>query len=167
MFSTYPNAAGRPQAMSFPAGLGLSIDPYDEGSSRMSNQPRVEERAATPYIGTRDRVTGEADFRRAVDRGFPRLFGWLGENGVAPAGPPFIRYLELDGQNEPVEIELGVPAQPVKDLDGGLYAGSLPAGRYATLLSRGAVQQHERARPRGGPHGAPAACRFSSCSLDA
>ena len=103
----------------------------------MGQQPRVEERAASPYVGIRDRVTGEAEFRRAVDRGFPELFGWLGENGTPPAGPPFIRYLELDEQDEPVEIELGVPMGSVLTLDGRLRAGSLPAGRYATLLHVG------------------------------
>jgi effector-binding domain-containing protein len=103
----------------------------------MRNEPRVEERPAAPYLGIHARVSGEAEFRRAVDRGFPNLFGWLGENGVTPAGPPFIRYLALDDEDEPIEIELGVPVDSAPDTDGGLRAGALPAGQYATLLHVG------------------------------
>jgi effector-binding domain-containing protein len=103
----------------------------------MRNQPRIEERPASPYIGIHARVAGEAEFRRAVDRGFPELFGWLGENDVAPAGPPFIRYLELDAHDEPTEIELGVPVASDRPVDGRLQRGVLPAGQYATLLHVG------------------------------
>jgi len=103
----------------------------------MGQQPRVEERPATPYFGIPSRVTGEAEFRRAVDDGFPELFAWLEESGVPPAGPPFIRYLALDAHEEPVEIELGVPVASEVQLEGRLRAGALPAGRYATLLHVG------------------------------
>jgi hypothetical protein len=56
----------------------------------MSHEPRVEQRAARPYTGIRMRVTMDG-LSRAVDQGFPELFGWLAEHGRAPAGPPFIR----------------------------------------------------------------------------
>ena len=46
----------------------------------MAPPPLLEERAAQPYLGIAARVTGEAEFRSAVDRGFPELFGWLREN---------------------------------------------------------------------------------------
>jgi hypothetical protein len=41
-----------------------------------------------------------------VDQAFPELFGWLAEQAVAPAGPPFIRYLVIDMAAE-FQIELG------------------------------------------------------------
>jgi effector-binding domain-containing protein len=103
----------------------------------MGQEPRVEERPASPYVGIHSRVTGEAQFRRAVDDGFPELFAWLEENGVPPAGPPFIRYLALDANEEPVEIELAVPVASEVRVEGRLRAGALPAGRYATLLHVG------------------------------
>jgi effector-binding domain-containing protein len=103
----------------------------------MRHQPRVEERAAMPYIGIHARVSGEAEFRRAIDRGFPELFAWLEQNGVRAAGPPFIRYVQLDEHDDPIEIELGVPTRSATPPDGRLRAGVLPAGRYATLLHVG------------------------------
>jgi hypothetical protein len=42
------------------------------------NLPRIESRPAQPYMGIRLRAVGEAEFRSAVDAGFPELFGWLG-----------------------------------------------------------------------------------------
>ncbi|HXL17333.1 MAG TPA: hypothetical protein VN961_07425 [Streptosporangiaceae bacterium] len=32
----------------------------------------------------------------AVDEAFPELFGWLARSGIAPGGPPLIRYLVID-----------------------------------------------------------------------
>ena len=103
----------------------------------MAPPPLLEERAAQPYLGIAARVTGEAEFRSAVDRGFPELFGWLRENDVEPSGPPFIRYLELDGEGEPLEIELAVPTAAARAGNGQIRADALPAGRYATFLHIG------------------------------
>ena len=50
----------------------------------MAGQPQLEDRAEQPYVGIAGRVASEAEFRDAVDRGFPQLFGWLQENGVTP-----------------------------------------------------------------------------------
>lgn len=47
-----------------------------------------------------------------LDRAFPQLFAWLGEHGVTPSGPPFIRYREVDAEGEPLEIEVAAPVRP-------------------------------------------------------
>jgi effector-binding domain-containing protein len=79
-------------------------------------QPAAAQRAET----TRDGIPG------AVDRTFPALFARLGELGVAPAGAPYIRYLET---GERFVLELGIPVP-----DGlGIEDVSLPAGRVAVL----------------------------------
>jgi len=75
----------------------------------MQHEPRLEQRAAQTYVAIPAHVTTEAEFRRAADSGFPDLFGWLRGNGVEPAGPPFIRYLTLDANGEPLDLELAVP----------------------------------------------------------
>lgn len=72
------------------------------GMSR--EQPEIEERAEQPYVAIAAHVTSEAEFRQAADGGFPELFGWLGERGAVPAGPPFIRYVEFDEEGEPLDI---------------------------------------------------------------
>jgi effector-binding domain-containing protein len=111
----------------------------------MTPQPQVERRPAQPYLGIRARVTDEAELRRAVDRGFPELFGWLQENDVAPAGPPFIRFVELDGGGDPREIEMAVPVATAVSSPGPgrIQSGALPAGRYATLLHVGPYASSE------------------------
>jgi effector-binding domain-containing protein len=100
-------------------------------------EPQIEERAEQPYLGIRCELTD--GIRTAVDKAFPRLFGWLGEHGVTPSGPPFIRFREVDHDGEPLEIEVASPvegaAEPPEDAP--VRAGTLPAGRYATLLHVG------------------------------
>ncbi len=98
----------------------------------MSHEPQIQPRDAQPYAGVRVRVTMDG-ISAAVDEAFPELFGWLAEHAVAPAGPPFIRYLVIDMAAE-LEIELGVPADVTVDPDGGrVRAGLLPGGRYVVL----------------------------------
>jgi DNA gyrase inhibitor GyrI len=101
-------------------------------------EPEIQQRHEQPYLGIRSEVpTG--GIRSVVDSAFPQLFAWLGEHGVQPSGPPFIRYHELDRAGEPLEIE---SAAPVSDANaatdaGPVRAGVLPAGRYVTLVHVG------------------------------
>jgi hypothetical protein len=110
------------------------------------SDPQIELREARQYLGIRAPVTeGVPAF---VDKAFPELFGWLGEHAIEPAGPPFIRYHELDREGEPLEIEVGVPVDAdagagraanaaAPDGDGRVRPGALPAGRYLTFLHVG------------------------------
>jgi effector-binding domain-containing protein len=100
----------------------------------MNDEPRVEERAEQPYAGIRMRVTMDG-MSGAVDQGFPELFGWLAEHGMAPAGAPFIRYHVIDMDGE-LDIELGVPADVTVD-GTRVRPGILPAGRYVVLRHTG------------------------------
>ncbi len=100
-------------------------------------EPQLQLRQARPYLAIAAHVPTEAEFRSAADRGFPELFGWLADHGVEPAGPLFIRYVEVDDAGEPVDVELGVPAAPGVRGDGRVKADALPAGRWATYLHIG------------------------------
>jgi effector-binding domain-containing protein len=98
-------------------------------------EPQIELREAQPYLGIRERLTdGVPEF---ADRVFPELFGWLGQNGIQPAAPPFIRYVEMDRSGEPVELEVGVPVANGAGGDGRVRADALPAGRWLTHLHVG------------------------------
>jgi effector-binding domain-containing protein len=101
------------------------------------SQPQIKQRDALPYVAIRSEVTN--GIRAAVDRSFPQLFAWLGEHGIEAAGPPFIRFLEVDHQGEPLEIEVAAPIPDETDppADDTIRAGTLPAGRYATLVHIG------------------------------
>jgi effector-binding domain-containing protein len=99
------------------------------------SEPKIELRPALPYLGIAGRITdGVPAF---VDKAFPELFGWLGEHGVEPLGPPFIRFRELDPAGEPLELEVGVAAEGKPEGDGRVHAAALPAGRYLTLVHVG------------------------------
>jgi hypothetical protein len=101
------------------------------------HEPQVQLRDAQPYVAIAAHVPTQAEFRRAADRGFPELFGWLAEHRVEPAGPIFIRYVELDDAGDPVDIELGVPVAPGVAGDDRVKADTLPEGRWATFVHVG------------------------------
>jgi effector-binding domain-containing protein len=98
-------------------------------------EPQIEERPDQPYLGIRCEIT--EGIPAAVDSAFPRLFAWLGEQGAEPSGPPFIRYLELDGSGEPLLIDVGAPVTAERPGGGPVEARVLPAGRYVTRLHVG------------------------------
>ena len=73
------------------------------------SEPQIVLREAQPYVGIRAPVTtGIRDF---ADNAFPELFGWVFENQIAPADPPFLRYHEVDRAGEPLDVEAGVPVE--------------------------------------------------------
>ena len=95
----------------------------------MTTEPQISERPAQPYLGLRREVTDGVS--AAVDGAFPELFQRLSAAGVQPAGPPFIRFLAVDDEGDPTELELAVP------VDADAATDALPAGRYATLVHVG------------------------------
>ena len=117
--------------------------------------PRIEQRAALPYLAIASAVEN-GDIPAVVDRAFPELFGWLGEHGIAPAGPPLLRVNEIDPAGVPLAIESGVPVAP--DTPGGdrVLAAELPAGRYAVAEFVGPY------RKQGAPDLEDAAVAFSA-----
>lgn len=109
--------------MSSPSGDGLKT------------MPEIRQRAAQPYLAIRCRLTNGVP--AAVDSAFPALFASLGEWGVEPSGPPFIRVLEVDRDGAPLELEVAAPVAGPATGNGRVLAGELPAGRYAALLHVG------------------------------
>jgi effector-binding domain-containing protein len=103
----------------------------------MLSEPQVIERAAQPYAAIRARVTMQT-LGTALPALHPRVFGWLGEHGIAPAGAPFWKYNLVDMDRE-LEVEVGVPVAAAVDGDGDgqVLTGVLPPGRYATLRYTG------------------------------
>jgi effector-binding domain-containing protein len=100
------------------------------------SEPQISLREAQPYLGIRAAVTH--GIREFADSAFPELFGWVFENGVVPAGPPFLRYHEVDRAGEPLDAEAGVPVEsPPAVGSGRVHAAALPAGRYLTSLHVG------------------------------
>jgi effector-binding domain-containing protein len=100
------------------------------------SEPTIALREAQPYLGIRaELASGIRDF---ADSAFPELFGWLFQNGVQPAGPPFLRYHEVDRAGEPLDVEAGVPVESAPAAaNGRVRPESLPAGRYMTFVHVG------------------------------
>ena len=109
-------------------------------------EPRIDERPAQPYMAIRREVTDGVP--AAVDTAFPALFRWMGEQGIEPAGPPFIRFLEIDQDGAPLELEVAAPvAEGVRGGD-DVHAEALPAGPYLTAIHVGPYR-HETERDLG------------------
>jgi effector-binding domain-containing protein len=104
-------------------------------SGHVLTVPKLEDRGEQPYVAIPARATMET-IGPTLAPLVPEVFGWLEQQGVDPAGPPFFRYLVIDMDGE-LELEVGVPvATPVAG-DDRLRAGSFPAGRYATAVHVG------------------------------
>src|SRR5581483_12451225 len=104
----------------------------------MPTEPTVVVRPPQPYVGVKTTIAMN-EIGTFADRVFPELFGWLGQRGIAPAGAPFFRYHRFaDGQ---LEMEAGVPVGAPAAGDGRVEAGTLPAGRYASLVHTGSYDQ--------------------------
>jgi effector-binding domain-containing protein len=103
----------------------------------MAPEPQIQQRAKQPYVAIAAHVPTEAEFRKAADSGFPELFGWLQERGVELAGPPFIRYVVMDAEGDPVDIELAFPVGAGVSGNERVRADALPAGAWATYLHVG------------------------------
>ncbi|WP_093607488.1 GyrI-like domain-containing protein [Streptomyces indicus] len=100
----------------------------------MGTQPRIVERAEQPFVGVRGRVTWST-FGLIADR-LPEIVGLLGERGITPVDGPFFKYELIDPSDQDRELEVvaGVPVhERVRLPSADLFAGSLPAGRYATV----------------------------------
>ncbi|GAB4414035.1 MAG: GyrI-like domain-containing protein [Anaerolineae bacterium] len=98
-------------------------------------EPKVEYRDEQPYVAIRSQVT-----RQELETVLPPLIGevfaWLGSKGLAPAGPPFWRYLVIDMAAK-LEIDVAVPVATAVSGEGRIIADVLPAGRYAVLVHTG------------------------------
>ena len=97
----------------------------------MPDMPRIEVRAARPYLGRA--LTTSID-REAADvvRQFAELRRWLHAHGRETTGAPFIRYREIEMPHR-LAIEACLPIASMAQGSGGIVADDLPAGRYAVL----------------------------------
>ncbi len=101
----------------------------------MITSPKFEDWAERPYVAIRTQVAME-EMATAPPELHEELFRWLDEQGVTPAGAPFIRYHVIDMAGK-LDIALGIPvATPLPGND-RIESGVIPAGRYAALVYTG------------------------------
>ena len=66
---------------------------------------------------------------------YMKIIQYLGEQGVSPAGAPFVGYFNLDMQN--MDVEIGIPVSkklPEKD---DIKLSEIPTGQYASCIYTG------------------------------
>jgi effector-binding domain-containing protein len=100
----------------------------------VTTEPTVTERQAQDYVAIKRTVT-MTSIADIADR-IPEVFAWLGQHDIEPAGAPFLKYNVIDMERE-LEIEAGVPVNTPVEGSGEIFAGVLPAGRYATVTHVG------------------------------
>ncbi len=98
----------------------------------MISEPKLEARAAQPYVAIHTQTTMQ-NLGNAITQGIGEVAGWLQRQGIAPSGAPFARYLVIDMERQ-LDIEVGWPVAHAMGGDGRIQAGTLPAGRYASLI---------------------------------
>ena len=98
------------------------------------NTPEVSEREAQAYYAIAATLP-MSELGQAVPLA-GEVFDWLAQRDIAPAGPPFWRYLTIEMPDR-LEIECGVTVAAAVAGDDRVLAGELPAGRYATVLHFG------------------------------
>ena len=103
----------------------------------MTRQPQIQELCAQPAAVHRA-LTDSEEMPAVIDAGFTQLFRRLGDRGVEPSAPPFIRYLHT---GDPLEIELGVPVAADEARLTGLETAVLPPGRTAELRHIGPYEE--------------------------
>ncbi len=99
-----------------------------------SSNPKLEHRAAQPYLAIRARVP----MNRIPDilPLHPEVRAYMRRLGVEPSGAPFFSYVVVEMDKELV-IDVGWPVAQAVPGEGRVIAGVFPAGEYAVLAHRG------------------------------
>jgi len=94
----------------------------------------VEQREPQPVLSIRQTVP-VAELTQAQGASLYGLWRFLRDRGVAPTGPPFVRYHTF-GDVE-TEVEIGVPVGNAVAGAGRISASELPGGRTVTTMHLG------------------------------
>jgi len=101
-----------------------------------TTEPKLDNRTEQPYMGIRTQVPMEEMGSGLIPRLHGEVMGYLKKQGAAPTGAPFIRYWVINMPGK-MDIELGWPVASALPGDGRVASGSIPAGRYASLIYTG------------------------------
>ncbi len=97
--------------------------------------PRVEHREARPYVGIRFKAPYSGMFAE-VTALLKELRVWVKQRGLSEQGPYFLRFHVIDMRGD-MDLEVGYMTGSEQSGDHRVKSGSLPAGRYASLIYRG------------------------------
>ena len=98
-------------------------------------KPKIDQRPQIPYMGIRT-IAPFKGMSKAIGKLVNELNGWVDENKVKTAGPPFLRFHVIDMCGF-MDISFCVPVKKALPESGGVKADFIPAGRYASLIYSG------------------------------
>jgi len=102
----------------------------------MLSKPRLEERAAQPYVAIR-RTVKMGGVGRVLPPLLDEVLAWLQAERIRPTGAPFFRYWRTDMDANQFVVDVGWPiAEPVAG-EGAIIGDTLPAGQYTVILNTG------------------------------
>jgi effector-binding domain-containing protein len=74
-----------------------------------------------------------------IGKAYAALFPYLGELGESPVGAPFAAYYNMDMQD--LDVEIGIPVSKPIAGRGEVKQSSIPAGKQASCVYKGAYDQ--------------------------
>jgi effector-binding domain-containing protein len=104
---------------------------------------KIYHRDETPIIGIR-LTTPFAGMFAQVDKLREELAQWLKEQEIKPSGYGYLRYYVIDMSGD-MDIEYGFCVEEPVAGNGRIQPGSLPAGRYVSLIYSGGGYQGNKA----------------------
>ena len=101
----------------------------------MLSEPRIVTRPDQPFAAIRISLD-RSDIPSKAPPLIGEVAGWLGKQGVTPAGAPFFSYLAMPDDG-PMLMEVGFPTASLLAGDDRVRTGTIPGGRFATIVHTG------------------------------
>jgi AraC family transcriptional regulator len=116
--------------------IGLFRMPANQTTRRdtMTTEVTRKETTEQPVLFIRSRVALH-EIATALGECLPRVFGHCQAQGLAMAGPPFVRYTDMSAGM--VTMEAGMPLAEAAAGEGDIEAGTLPGGVAAMAVHAG------------------------------
>ncbi len=97
--------------------------------------PNIDQRPEQHYLSIRT-WAAPSELGQVIPQLNGEVATYMSAQGIAPAGPSFIRYNVINMEDK-MDIELGTPVASSAEGNGRVEPGSFPAGRYAALVYTG------------------------------
>ena len=98
-------------------------------------KPKIDQRPKLTYMGIRT-IAPFKGMSKVIGRLSEEMNTWVDQQKIKPSGPTFLRFHVIDMRGF-MDIEFGFPFRKALPEDGEVKAGTLPAGRYASLIYSG------------------------------
>ena len=100
----------------------------------MSLEIKVVKAKEQDYLGIRE-IVEVPIIPDKMGELFGELFGFMGRNGICPAGPPFAYYHSFSPDR--IDMECGAPTAVATEGEGRIRSGKLPGGNTLSAIHIG------------------------------